>query len=70
MATASPGFGRESLIPNPDRTSLWSKAFDEPTRRTQLHDDAVAWRTVTGILICIVTIGMLIAFATVAAIAW
>ncbi len=68
MAIVSKIVGTHSLIPNRERQSAWYQAFDEPTRLSQLRDDAVAWRTVTGILISIVTIGMLIAIAVVAAV--
>lgn len=39
----------------------WTHAFSEQTRDEQLHDDSTAWRTVTGILITIVTVGVCLA---------
>jgi hypothetical protein len=43
--------------------------FDEDTRLRLAADDAFAWRSVTGILITIVTVGLLIAVAAVAVVA-
>lgn len=39
---------------------VWSKMFDEPLRCAQIEEDLFAARSVTGILIAIVTFGALL----------
>ena len=45
--------------------SLFSQTFDEPTRLSLLKDDAAAWRAVCGVLITIVSLGLLIGILAV-----
>ena len=48
-----------------DDYDVWTQAFDEKTRRQLLRDDSVAFRGMCGILIAIVTLGLLIGILTV-----
>jgi hypothetical protein len=43
----------------------WTHAFTQETREEQIHDDAAAWRAVTGILLTIVTAGVVLALFAV-----
>lgn len=45
--------------------SVWSEKFDEETRRQQLDEDSFAWRSVTGLLMAIILVGVLIAIFAV-----
>lgn len=44
---------------------VWESAFNEATRQEQMEDDSNAWHIVTGLLLAIVTIGVLLAVFTV-----
>lgn len=48
-----------------DTHPQWTKAFQREVRSQQLAADDEAWGAVTGILITIVTIGVILAAATV-----
>ena len=48
-----------------DAYDVWTQAFDEKTRRELVYDDRVAFRSMCGILIAIVTLGLLIGILTV-----
>ena len=43
----------------------WVRAFQKEIRSQQLADDHAAWAAVTGVLITIVTIGVILAAITV-----
>ena len=45
---------------------LWSESFDDTIRCTQIEEDLVAARSVTGVLIAIVTFGALLGALAVA----
>ncbi len=46
--------------------SVWQDEFDEATRKELSEDDSAAWRSVTGLLLAIVVMGVSIAvFAVV-----
>lgn len=49
----------------PREESVWAKSFSEQSQHEQLHDDSEAWRAVTGLLLTIVSIGVLLAIFTV-----
>ena len=44
---------------------VWYESFTPDDRREQLHEDAVAWRNVTGLLFGVVAIGLIIALMAV-----
>ena len=44
---------------------VWANAFSEQMREQQLQEDSGAWRTVTGILLAIVTVGLCLALLSV-----
>ncbi len=44
---------------------IWLQSFGEADRQEQLHEDAVAWRNVTGLLFGVVAIGLVIAVMAV-----
>jgi len=44
---------------------VWRTSFSEETRDQQLHDDSTAWRSVTGVLLTIVSLGTCLAAFTV-----
>ena len=48
-----------------DNYDVWTQAFDEKTRCELVHDDKVAFRSMCGILIAIVTLGLLVGILTV-----
>ncbi|MCH7725639.1 MAG: hypothetical protein IH991_04035 [Planctomycetes bacterium] len=48
-----------------DDYDVWTQAFNEETRRQLLHDDRVAFRSMCGILVGIVTLGLLIGILAV-----
>ena len=48
-----------------DNYDVWTQAFDEETRRQLLRDDSVAFRGMCGLLIAIVTLGLLIGILVV-----
>ncbi|GIW94428.1 MAG: hypothetical protein KatS3mg110_2469 [Pirellulaceae bacterium] len=49
----------------PHASEVWLHAFGESDRQEQLHEDAVAWRNVTGLLFGVVAIGLVIAILAV-----
>lgn len=59
MTTNTVGHSSES-----DET-VWRRKFDEETRQQQLNEDSFAWRSVTGLLMAIISIGVLIAIFAV-----
>jgi len=48
-----------------DERTLYLRTFDEPTRLALRNDDAEAWRAVCGVLITVVSLGLLIGILTV-----
>jgi len=44
---------------------VWESAFNEATRQEQMEDDSTAWHIVTGLLLAIVSMGVLLAIFTV-----
>jgi hypothetical protein len=44
---------------------MWTKSFDAQLRYQQLDEDHQAWRSVTGTLLAIITIGVTLAVITV-----
>ena len=42
-----------------DEQSIYLHAFDEQTRRVLSEDDAAAWRAVCGLLITVISFGLL-----------
>ncbi len=50
--------------PDADK-SVWSESFSETTQQEQMDDDAAAWRAVTGLLLTIISVGVLLALFTV-----
>lgn len=45
--------------------SVFVREFDEDTQRELAEEDSFAWRSVTGLLIAIISIGLLIAIVAV-----
>ena len=41
---------------------VFMRAFSETTQRQLMADDSLAWRSVTGVLITIVSVGLVLAF--------
>lgn len=48
-----------------DERDLFIRTFDEQTRLALLNDDAAAWRAVCGVLITVVSVGLLIGILAV-----
>ena len=48
-----------------DERALYLRAFDDQTRLALKNDDAAAWRAVCGVLITVVTLGLLIGILAV-----
>jgi hypothetical protein len=46
-------------------TSIWQESFTEQDRSQQLTDDSQAWERVTGLLLAVISIGLLLAITTV-----
>ncbi len=40
---------------------VWKESFDTQTQHSQLEDDHIAWHNVTGLLIAIVSVGLVLA---------
>lgn len=40
---------------------VWKQTFDPENRHSQLEEDHVAWHNVTGLLIAIVSVGLILA---------
>ena len=43
---------------------VWDAAFDETTRQAQMDDDSAAWHAVTGLLLAIISGGLILAMFT------
>lgn len=48
-----------------ERYEVWMHEFSPEDRQEQLHEDAQAWRSVTGLLFGVVAIGLIIAVLAV-----
>jgi len=48
-----------------EQFNAWRAAFSEHDRNQQLHDDSVAWRRVTGVLMVVILLGLLISISAV-----
>jgi hypothetical protein len=48
-----------------EQRDLFSRTFDEKTRLALMNDDAAAWRAVCGVLITVVSLGLLIGILAV-----
>ncbi|MDP6060202.1 MAG: hypothetical protein QGH33_14980 [Pirellulaceae bacterium] len=43
---------------------VWDSAFSEEARAAQLNDDSTAWRSVAGLLLAIISVGLTMATFT------
>jgi hypothetical protein len=43
---------------------IWKNSFDEEVQEQQLADDSFAWRSVTGLLLTIIAVGLSLALFT------
>jgi len=50
---------------NTQDNSVMAREFDKETRQQLAEDDSTAWRSVTGLLITIICIGLLIAVVAI-----
>jgi hypothetical protein len=55
----------DKLPPSAHHASVFASSFDEETRHRLAAEDSQAWRSVTGLLLAIVTGGVLIAVMAV-----
>jgi len=44
---------------------VWESSFNETTREEQMKEDSSAWNAVTGLLLAIISIGVVLALFTV-----
>lgn len=69
MARATDSHRFDKFV-HPERHPVWSGAFDPVVRAQQLDEDLFASRSVSGVLIAIVTGGMLLGVLGVLLCAW
>lgn len=51
--------------PHTQDSSVFTQEFDADTQRELADEDSFAWRSVTGLLIAIISVGLLIAIVAV-----
>ena len=47
-----------------DVNSVWQDSFPPEVRKQQLEDDSLAWKNVTGVLLLVISIGLILALIT------
>ncbi len=53
-----------SMTASNENRPVWDSAFSEEARAAQLNDDSTAWRSVAGLLLAIISVGLTMATFT------